>query len=173
MDNPSQAQPVELTGNNVLYLTGASNTYMDVPNHTVTGLTEFTAEATVMIASEHNYYNRPIFEWGNDSPFLGISSGKLIWYGKITGPDLPLNQWNHIAFIKTETHLKLYLNGEVVGKKEFTGTFTNSGLGIGKHQGDSELKGAIDDVKIWDKALTAEQLLENKGKVLTGQEITL
>ncbi|MBR9683709.1 hypothetical protein GOV03_04180, partial [Candidatus Woesearchaeota archaeon] len=65
------------------------------------------------------------------------------------------NEWSHIALSKNSTDISMYLNGQLQSSQSYT-TDINSGGGdiqIGK------ISGALDNIRIWRKGLSAEQVL--------------
>jgi len=72
---------------------------------------------------------------------------------------------NHFYFIAAtydQNFLKLYLNGELVGTRaiSMSGITGNGNLFIGRHGGDTQLLfyGAIDDMRIYNRALSASEI---------------
>lgn len=101
--------------------------------------------------------------------YLKIQSGKLsfYWYG-LSAPGyhkspntLPLNTWIHVAATYNGSYVKLYENGVNVYSTSVTGTGQTSNwhLGIGYEPYNPVtypryFDGLIDEVRIWDTALT-------------------
>lgn len=76
---------------------------------------------------------------------------------------LVLNAWNHLVFTYNGTNLVLYHNGSQVGTRTASGTITNTTvpLNIGFvpfSNPDFLLDGQLDDVCLWNKALTANEV---------------
>jgi hypothetical protein len=78
---------------------------------------------------------------------------------------LPAGQWTHIAVTLSGDVCTLYINGNVVGSGTgFTlapsdlGPATSSYLGRSQFGADAYLKARYDDFRIWNGALTAEQI---------------
>ena len=74
---------------------------------------------------------------------------------------LPLNTWSHVAVTYDSSSLKFYLNGSLVFSKALTGTITTSNdpLRIGGNTIWGEyFKGLIDEVRIYNKALSAGEI---------------
>lgn len=71
------------------------------------------------------------------------------------------NTWMHVAATYDGTTIKLYINGELNASSNQTFTIgTNSvGLGLGaEDSGTSPFKGQLDDVRVYDHALTAAEV---------------
>ncbi len=90
------------------------------------------------------------------------------------------NLWHHIALTYDAmgglNNFKLYINGILHQEQTLTGAIVREDgmLMIGSRQmGDSWHKDAkyhVDDIRLWNRALTQEELLENHVKKLTGKE---
>lgn len=85
-----------------------------------------------------------------------------------TGSDFyELNKWYHVVGTYDGSYLKLYVNGELINSVEASGSMKDYGsdLFIGRHGNKSEyynttfhLPGCIDDVRIYNKALSADEI---------------
>ena len=79
-----------------------------------------------------------------------------------TGVSVTLNTWNHILVTHTGTTRKIYLNGSLIG------TFTSGNLNlnsinfIGRYSfsASNYMDGSIDEIGIWNTALTSTQVSE-------------
>ncbi len=82
-----------------------------------------------------------------------------------TTATLTAGVWHHIAATYTSGTTKIYINGALsVSSASFSGAITSStnALEIGREYDNTELfDGYIDDVKIYNTALTASQVLSN------------
>jgi len=97
---------------------------------------------------------------------------------KITGPALSGDTWHHISFTYDNGTSTLYVDGQSRGQSSMSVTLSsddqwsisqkfNSGT-----PGDF-LDGNIDEVRIWNQALTAQQLRDNTFQPLKGNETGL
>ncbi len=86
--------------------------------------------------------------------------------GSVCNKKVPLNEWVHVAAQVDEdaTH-RYWVNGEIAG--EFGGKSNPPGKAdqddvlVGKtHEGQREFLGLIDEVRIWNRALTEEEVIE-------------
>ena len=82
-------------------------------------------------------------------------------------------KWNHIAFIKTPTQKKIYLNGELIGSQNNTSVTSNirDELTIGNDSYETYtgngLNGYLNDARIYDHALSDKEVQEiAKGLIL-------
>jgi hypothetical protein len=77
----------------------------------------------------------------------------------------PLNSWSHATVVFSEDGGTLFLNGKEADSMKWTGQAsaptTNQPVTIGRYQGASNgyFKGSIDDVRIYDRALSEEEVL--------------
>ena len=74
-------------------------------------------------------------------------------------PEIPVNQWFHLAATYDGKTVKLYINGTEVARKKMTLTASSRVLGIGSCAGSAySMYGAVDDLKIYDRALSTEDI---------------
>ena len=113
-----------------------------------------------------------LIEFGSDAPWFGVAEWSGNWYlleydkncwGQTR---LSTGQWYHIAYTSDSStnSSKVYLNG--VEDTEFAAnanTETGSGMGIAYHNGDTCFNGIIDDVRVYDRALTADEISQLAG----------
>ena len=87
--------------------------------------------------------------------------GGAWWWA--SGLFVPVNEWSHVALVVTPTSVTVYLNG--IGSTHVTATdsvsFDGTGY-IGSYQawGSRNYTGEIDEVCIWDRSLTQEEIRE-------------
>lgn len=75
------------------------------------------------------------------------------------------SQWKTVAMVFDDNKMYLYIDGVLAAQNEACGTRlsdlgTNAQIAFGKpfYDGDKYFSGSYDDVKIWNRALTAEEL---------------
>lgn len=87
------------------------------------------------------------------------TSSKLI--SRISNP-IPLNTWTHVAgTLDTNGVYKIYINGNLDTSSTIANSFPNSGtdsLMIGSTNTSNEFEGMIDEVRVWNTALSAIQI---------------
>ncbi|MDQ8737087.1 LamG-like jellyroll fold domain-containing protein [Paenibacillus sp. LHD-38] len=95
---------------------------------------------------------------GNNDTMLWSGTA---WYDASTGLKINLGQWTHVVFTVNNGTAKVYINGV----QKFSGTgfpnvFTNENgvFGIGVNYWDTPYKGLVDELKLYNKALTAQQV---------------
>jgi hypothetical protein len=80
----------------------------------------------------------------------------------LQGPDIPSEEWTHLAMTWGKESLKLYINGELHGQRVIKGApgFPKRKLFIGSRWTGSTLTftGVVDDVVIYRRAIEAEEV---------------
>lgn len=75
------------------------------------------------------------------------------------------NTWNHVAYVysSTQNYLKIYINGVLDSTTNFTVALPNPSFArtIGTWEGGRFLNGKLDEVRIWNRALTQPELIAN------------
>ncbi len=105
----------------------------------------------------------------NTRTYLSISSGKFVVTKGNPYVSIPLGfantNWNHIVLTWNNGVMAGYLNGELCGSASFLGDYAGSQLKIGSFRtgSGSHFNGIIDEVRIYDRALTAAEVSENYG----------
>ena len=152
-----------------------SDDYVDVSNSALDFTGNKTISAWVYILTTADY--RPIFSRsrvGGGTSNVGYSleiatgSNKLMYVKQgvaaieAVNTALPANSWHHVAAVKTGTAVTFYLDG--VGE-----TISNSSTEVGgsppptyigrSARNATSWSGSIDDVHIYNRALSAEQML--------------
>ena len=99
---------------------------------------------------------------------FNISSGGGLWKEVISSTTMPMNIWTHVAATFDGTTMKVYINGTLSGSLSYTGTINQSSynLNIGSvpyHGQTARLfNGRIDQVEVWNVALTSAQINQYK-----------
>jgi DUF1680 family protein len=150
--------------------------FIDLPVEPLPAAFTFSA----WIRPSHNANWTRIFDFGNDTTrylYLAARNGNGVPRFAITtnGPGaeqgidgtgpLPLNEWSHIAVTIAGTTGTLYVNGVQVGTNTAMslnpaalGTLAHHWLGRSHFGGDPVLAGAFDDVNLFSRALSAEEI---------------
>lgn len=111
-------------------------------------------------------------------PYLGSGTGGepigFVGGEGARGPSkLPTGTWSHLAFVYSQLGERLYVDGTLVAERTFAtppsfyyGTGVNAAVQIGGSSIWGEwFDGAIDEVRIFDRALSATQLVADKDRV--------
>ncbi len=123
----------------------------------------FFRKGTTYMAS---YSNADMYAYNyntNPSGFTSFPDFTNNVYGNI-----PQNDWFHLAYVLNAGTLKIYVNGSLYGVNSVVGALgnTNDNLTLGfadVSKSTTILNGGIDDVYLFDYALTDAQILTNKG----------
>ena len=82
--------------------------------------------------------------------------------GGVGGPanTLPQNTWTYLAGTYNGTNMYFYENGVSVGSQAASGTFakTPNDLRIGDCNGACRANGSIDEVRVWNRALSGQEI---------------
>ena len=87
-----------------------------------------------------------------------------------------VGEWNHVALSATKNGtMKYYVNGVLIAEGNFGQYIGNTwGLGLGKSPAYSGgVNGDLDELRIWKKALTQEEIASRMHYTLTGTEADL
>ena len=103
------------------------------------------------------------------SECLHLSAGGS---GSVCTGKIALNEWQHVvAHVEDGTH-RYWLNGEAVGEfggnNPLPGAADTADVLVGKtHESNREFLGRIDEVRIWNRALSEEEVLAEMDTSLT------
>ena len=102
---------------------------------------------------------------GTASPlqFIKFTQGRFEYYntalnGVIDYEDIPAGVWVHHAVVKNAANLTYYRNGEVAGASTTTATIDANPLYMGGDAAGERWRGRISDVRIYDRALTQQEV---------------
>ncbi len=122
------------------------------------------------------------WEWAlyvYDNLSIGFSSWQCGGSGhsEISGGSIVLGQWHHVAASFDDGNFnRVYIDGElVVTGTSFNGSACDGSrpVRIGSREDGQYLNAYIDEVRIWNKALTQTEIRDNMCKKLTGTEANL
>lgn len=101
-----------------------------------------------------------------------IGSGTT-YYVSSTGINF-INQWHHVAAVKSGTSLLLYVDGELNASSTCSATMPTNAypINIGRNnQAPSRyFRGKMDELKVWNYARSANQIKNGRNNMLTGYE---
>jgi glucose/arabinose dehydrogenase/PKD repeat protein len=94
-------------------------------------------------------------------PQVWVDPAPDVWLDARGTSQLPLNAWSHLTGTYDGAVLRLYVNGVQVGSRAVTGSLliSNGALRIGGNAiWDEFFQGRIDEVRIYNRALTATEI---------------
>ncbi len=175
-----------------LQLDGSANSYATLPTGIVSTLNDFTISAWVKMDALANWMR--IFDFGTGTSkylFFSVQTGTAgsIRYAIKNGSSeqgitynfaTPLNTWTHFAVTQSGNTCSIYINGALVATTTSI-TIKPSAIGstnqnyLGKSQwNDPMFKGAIDEFKIYSRALSASEIAESTATLgITNRETEL
>ncbi len=146
--------------------------YVSVPHNPSLNVPAVTVEAWVKMSTTSG--NRNVVFKGDHRYLLQIRDGKVLFgsksssgsYSEFRGSlDVLPNTWTHIAITHDGSVKKMYVNGVLDPiTQDQTGLYTadTNSLKIGTHNTLAEwFSGLIDEVKIYNKALSADEITTN------------
>ena len=79
-----------------------------------------------------------------------------------TGASVPLNEWFHLALVRTPSNALIYINGQIASEKSsplsYNSVIQNTVLGVQYGAGSEYLIGNLDDLGVWNRALSAGEI---------------
>ena len=98
---------------------------------------------------------------GSEMEFI-VHTGAWVGDGGFGAPRLNEGEWHHLTGVLDGSKLFFYLDGELVTDMPFAGAIASNGpeTEIGK-AGDGGFVGLIDEVAIYDRPLSAEEVKQN------------
>ena len=96
--------------------------------------------------------------WTNEGD--GTDPDHLYDWKSVATPDLPSNKWTMMTLSQTGNALSVYQDGKLVAEDTAAAAMNgeNQSIWIGVTNWDAEFTGLVDDVKVYDKALTGPQV---------------
>ena len=118
--------------------------------------------------------------YANSDQGVFLQDGKINYFKTGIGDvlvgstTLPSDVWNHIAVSYDVNGLNMYLNGVAEGYSGDSGLeLPNDDFYIGGHDGIEYFEGQIDELRIWNVARSASDILASKDNYLYGTEPNL
>jgi len=102
-----------------------------------------------------------LLPYGTGNGSTEVWSGSSTWYDASVGSQIKTGEWTHLAFTVDKDAISVYVNG--IEKYKGTGfpnifTTANASFSLGVNWWDSPFKGFMDELKIYDGSLTAEEI---------------
>ena len=117
-------------------------------------------------------HNGALHYWTNGNTATNI--GDQIYSGFINNFFTAANEWVHVTWVKDGSQYRFYRNGDLV----HTGAaparvYTNPNTSYQFGSVGNYFQGNLDDISIWDRALTNTEIKNNANTPLTGNEAGL
>ena len=151
--------------------------YISTPYGADFGTGDFSFSCWINLQDDSNNYESFASTYdGSVGLIFGLYTTDIRAYAsgdEISSSEFSFNEWHHYAAIRDDGELKLYMNGVQVGSTSSTSDVNSSeNLEFGRRPTNNQhAKGEIDDVRIYDRALTpleVQQLYEyGKRKIPT------
>ncbi len=168
-------------GGKALELTGNSESFVTIPSEAMVGLSDYTVSAWIKTDVTDN--TQRVFDFGTDNQrymFLTPYYSQGVVRGAITAGSheyeqgisvekaVPTGTWTHIVMMSEGETMRLYIDSILVGEVEnvhldpYEIAYTIPYCYIGKSMwsGDRYFNGMIDEFRIYDRAITDEEVIE-------------
>lgn len=149
----------EYVGNYALYFDGQNN-LVEIEEANLFDLSDFTYQAWTKVEQTNDW--RSIIDIDNDKQLLAIASGNYTLWGRCGNVNIGEVQdgWHHLAWTVSGNNFNFYIDGSLVysgaGCSDgVDGNYLMIGSGLG---GNEYFSGTIDDVRIWNRALSGEEI---------------
>lgn len=171
---------------NVLSFDGQRN-YVEVPYNAQLNPEQFTVSCWAKVTGKQGQWRSPI-TGRTDSPqggyilYAGENNKWQFWTGNggnwvtVTGPDVVLGTWTHLAATYDGNNMRLYVNGQLAGGPVATKISLNKksplriGAGATERNPDYLFAGQIGEVQVWNQARSAEDIKKSMNYRLLGNE---
>ena len=112
--------------------------------------------------NKDNVYTFAVWSGTHHWAIWGNSGGGWVWIN--TGVPARNDQWQHVAWVKDSTALKLYVDGQVVYSTTYSGIATlpqrgNFSIQNRTSNPTENFFGRVDEVRVWGKAKTQSEIL--------------
>lgn len=113
------------------------------------------------------------FSWADTNFYFRMGSGSSdLTFGNSTW--ITTEQWTHLAFTWTGTTMISYVNGTQVASRANATFQSNMDPGARIGQGhDVFLNGLLDELRIWNRALSSDEIVLARQRRMTGSEANL
>jgi hypothetical protein len=157
------------------YMFDGKNDFIHVPNSSTSLAVRnsITLEAWIKPSFINSDFYKTILEKFNDDYGIYLSSptrGPLFFFEtsantyEITSfTSISINAWHHVVATYNGSMAKIYVDGVLRNQSAATGTISNRHryLRIGGNTGDSYFNGTIDEVRVYNRSLSPQQVYVN------------
>ena len=135
----------------------------------------------IILNKDPTVYEMSIGEGVGNSHFLWFlgditESAPTVGFGWNDGGTITQGDWTHVAIVYTATRVQSYLNGSLTGNYSASGSIRSrpdSPVRIGMRDlaaSPSFFNGLIDEVRIWNRARTGQEIVDGMSTRLKGDE---
>lgn len=165
------AEPTEGSGvpGKSYVFTGASNLTVDNDLLLNDATQAVTLQAWVRAAKEGTIIEKPgMYKLAYNDKKIEFTAGtQTLKTPKKLSEYVSSDQFVHLSAVASATHLIIYVNGEAVAEAERTAQITGNNNKVVMGEG---FEGAIDEVRLWNKALSADTIANDYDRYLVGNE---
>ena len=151
---------IEVPNNSLLNPTGAFTSSVWVKAYTISTWNGVVSKLTNVNSNTGRGWNIQVGTAQKIASLMADSNGSYVYLNSTTTPQVGI--WYHIALVHyADNRNDLYVNGIKEASNTHAIAFTNNPLQIGKFYTDSNslyFDGQIDELKIFNKSLTANQI---------------
>lgn len=148
---------------------GASNLTVDNDQLLNDATQAATLQAWVRAANEGTIIEKPgMYKLAYNDKKIEFSAGsQTLKTPKKLSEYVSSDQFVHLSAVASATHLYIYVNGLAVAEAERTAQITGNNNKVVMGEG---FEGAIDEVRLWNKALSADTIASDYNRYLVGNE---
>lgn len=165
------AEPTEGSGvpGKSYVFTGASNLTVDNDLLLNDATQAVTLQAWVRAAKEGTIIEKPgMYKLAYNGKKIEFTAGtQTLKTPKKLSDYASSAQFVHLSAVANDTHLYIYVNGLAVAEAERTAQITGNNNKVVMGEG---FEGAIDEVRLWNKALNADTIASDYNRYLVGNE---
>lgn len=165
------AEPTEGSGvpGKSYVFSGASNLTVDNDLLLNDATQAVTLQAWVRAAKEGTIIEKPgMYKLAYNGKKIEFTAGtQTLKTPKKLSEYVSSDQFVHLSAVASATHLIIYINGEAVAEAERTAQITGNNNNVVMGEG---FEGAIDEVRLWNKALNADTIASDYNRYLVGNE---
>lgn len=165
------AEPTEGSGvpGKSYVFTGASNLTVDNDQLLNDATQAVTLQAWVRAAKEGTIIEKPgMYKLAYNGKKIEFTAGtQTLKTPKKLSDYASSAQFVHLSAVASDTHLYIYVNGLAVAEAERTAQITGNNNKVVMGEG---FEGAIDEVRLWNKALNADTIASDYNRYLVGNE---
>ncbi len=160
---------------NAFDFTSSNTDGLTVQNNNFTNLRDFTVECVFKLGGTHYHYDGTLVssgDWNNTHWSFGVDQANTAVKTRRPHTNTPysfsLNTWYHITFTRLGTKFIIYINGSKLAEYNISDAiplvsgWSNTGIGRETYAGGYfNLNGKISIVKIYNRALSIDKVVEN------------